>query len=164
MALKESDSETDCSVGAGVEIEMKGAKESLEESELPHCESDSENVFLDDYTGRATPQAVPALVAIAFIESSSFFPIPPDVLLLALPMVLPNPSKKWAHLCLLPARWASVTVGGLCGGTGLVIFFMIRWGRGACDRFLCPRANWIYRGHFLKSRRVLSAKWGLDLF
>ena len=41
----------------------------------------------------ATPQAVPALVFIAFIEPS-FFPIPPDVLLMALCFAHP---KRWAH-------------------------------------------------------------------
>ena len=50
----------------------------------------------------ATPQAVPALVFISFIESS-FFPIPPDVLLLALCFAHP---KKWAHF----AFWCTVVV------------------------------------------------------
>ena len=54
----------------------------------------------------STPQAVPALVAIAFIESS-FFPIPPDVLLLALCFAHP---KRWAHF----AFWC--TVGSVAGG------------------------------------------------
>ena len=53
-----------------------------------------------------TPQAVPALVAIAFIESS-FFPIPPDVLLMALCFAHP---KRWAHF----AFWC--TVGSVTGG------------------------------------------------
>jgi membrane protein YqaA with SNARE-associated domain len=53
-----------------------------------------------------TPQAVPALATIAFIESS-FFPIPPDVLLLALCFAHP---KKWAHF----AFWC--TVGSVTGG------------------------------------------------
>ena len=47
-----------------------------------------------------TPQAVPALVFIAFIESS-FFPIPPDVLLMALCFAHP---RKWAHF----AFWCTV--------------------------------------------------------
>ncbi len=54
----------------------------------------------------ATPQAVPALALIAFIESS-FFPIPPDVLLMALCFAHP---KKWAHF----AFWC--TVGSVAGG------------------------------------------------
>jgi membrane protein YqaA with SNARE-associated domain len=54
----------------------------------------------------ATPQAVPALVFIAFIESS-FFPIPPDVLLMALCFAHP---KRWAHF----AFWC--TVGSVAGG------------------------------------------------
>jgi hypothetical protein len=63
----------------------------------------------------ATPQAVPALVFIAFIESS-FFPIPPDVLLMALCFAHP---KRWAHF----AFWCtvgSVTEAYLDGGLGML--------------------------------------------
>lgn len=52
------------------------------------------------------PHAVPILFAISFIESS-FFPIPPDVLLIALCFSKP---QKWAKLAL----WC--TVGSVLGG------------------------------------------------
>ncbi len=57
----------------------------------------------------AGPNALFALVAVAFAESS-FFPIPPDILLI--PMILARPARAWrlAALCTL----ASVT-GGLLG-------------------------------------------------
>jgi membrane protein YqaA with SNARE-associated domain len=57
----------------------------------------------------AGPNAVPALLGVAFIESS-FFPIPPDVLLI--PMMLAQPRQAWrlAAFCTL----ASV-IGGLLG-------------------------------------------------
>jgi membrane protein YqaA with SNARE-associated domain len=57
----------------------------------------------------AGPNALWALVAVSFVESS-FFPIPPDILLI--PMILARPRQAWrmAVLCTL----ASV-VGGLLG-------------------------------------------------
>ena len=56
-----------------------------------------------------TRYGLPALVLIAFMESS-FFPIPPDILLI--PLVLGAP-KLWARL----AAWCTVAsvVGGLLG-------------------------------------------------
>jgi len=56
-----------------------------------------------------TPYALPALVALAFAESS-FFPIPPDVLLIALCMGRPRQSFRFAFWCSI----ASVT-GGMLG-------------------------------------------------
>ncbi|HQF40479.1 MAG TPA: hypothetical protein PK322_15295 [Opitutaceae bacterium] len=56
-----------------------------------------------------TPYGVPALFALAFVESS-FFPIPPDVLLIALCMGAPKKSFKYAGWCAL----ASV-LGGIGG-------------------------------------------------
>ncbi|MFZ9682347.1 MAG: YqaA family protein, partial [Cephaloticoccus sp.] len=53
-----------------------------------------------------TPYGVVALVLIAFAESS-FFPIPPDVLLLALCMGAPKRSFKFALWC---------AVGSVAGG------------------------------------------------
>jgi len=47
-----------------------------------------------------TPYGVPALAAIAFAESS-FFPIPPDVLLIALCMGAPRRSFRFAFWCSL---------------------------------------------------------------
>jgi membrane protein YqaA with SNARE-associated domain len=57
----------------------------------------------------AGPNALPALLAVSFAESS-FFPIPPDILLV--PMILARPRRAWrlAALCML----ASVA-GGLLG-------------------------------------------------
>lgn len=56
-----------------------------------------------------TPYGVPALFAIAFVESS-FFPIPPDVLLIALCMGAPKKGFRFAAWCAL----ASV-LGGVAG-------------------------------------------------
>src|SRR6478736_147898 len=57
----------------------------------------------------AGPNALPALLIISFVESS-FFPIPPDILLI--PMILARPRQAWrlAALCTL----ASVA-GGMVG-------------------------------------------------
>lgn len=57
----------------------------------------------------ATPYAVPALIVLAFAESS-FFPIPPDVLLIAMTFAAP---RRWA----VYAAWCSLAsvVGGIAG-------------------------------------------------
>ena len=57
----------------------------------------------------AGPGAVPTLAAIAFIESS-FFPIPPDVLLI--PMIIAAPNRAWRLAAIATA--ASV-IGGYLG-------------------------------------------------
>ena len=65
----------------------------------------------------AHPRALWALGIIAFVESS-FFPIPPDVLMI--PMILARPSRAW--VIALVATVASV-VGGLFGYfIGAVLF------------------------------------------
>ncbi len=65
----------------------------------------------------AHPRALWALAIIAFVESS-FFPIPPDILMI--PMILARPSRAWAIA--LVATVASV-VGGLFGYfIGAVLF------------------------------------------
>jgi membrane protein YqaA with SNARE-associated domain len=56
-----------------------------------------------------TPYAVPALFILAFAESS-FFPVPPDVLLIALAISIPARSFRYALICSV----ASVT-GGMLG-------------------------------------------------
>jgi len=63
----------------------------------------------------ATPYALPALVALSFAESS-FFPVPPDVLLIALCFCNP---RRWLSL----AAWctAASVVGGMLG-------YFIGWG------------------------------------
>ena len=54
----------------------------------------------------ATPYAMPALFIIAFVESS-FFPIPPDVLLIAMVVAVPAGWLRFALLC---------SVGSVLGG------------------------------------------------
>ena len=65
----------------------------------------------------AGPNALAAMLVVSFVESS-FFPIPPDILLI--PMILARPRDAWrlAALCML----ASVA-GGLLGyATGYFLF------------------------------------------
>ena len=62
-----------------------------------------------------TPYAVPALAILAFTESS-FFPIPPDVLLIALTLSVPSNALWYASVCSV----ASV-LGGMMG-------YAIGWG------------------------------------
>ena len=45
-----------------------------------------------------TPYGIPALFILAFVESV-FFPIPPDVLLIALCVALPLKSFRYAAIC-----------------------------------------------------------------
>jgi membrane protein YqaA with SNARE-associated domain len=54
-----------------------------------------------------TPYGTPALFVLAFAESS-FFPVPPDVLLIALSLSLPRKSFRYALVC---------TIGSVLGGT-----------------------------------------------
>ncbi len=56
-----------------------------------------------------TPYAVPALFLLSFAESS-FFPVPPDVLLIALAISVPARSFRYACICVV----ASV-LGGVLG-------------------------------------------------
>ncbi len=61
-----------------------------------------------------TPYAVPALFILAFTESS-FFPVPPDVLLIALAISISRKSFKYAAICLVGS-----VLGGILGyGIGL---------------------------------------------
>jgi membrane protein YqaA with SNARE-associated domain len=53
-----------------------------------------------------TQYAVPALFLLAFSESS-FFPVPPDVLLIALAIAIPAKSFRYAAIC---------TIGSVLGG------------------------------------------------
>jgi len=53
-----------------------------------------------------TPYGVPVLFVLAFAESS-FFPVPPDVLMIALAISIPRKSFKFAVIC---------TVGSVLGG------------------------------------------------
>lgn len=56
-----------------------------------------------------TPYAVPALFVLAFSESS-FFPVPPDVLLIALAISIPRKSFYYALICSLGS-----ILGGILG-------------------------------------------------
>ena len=61
-----------------------------------------------------TPYGIPALFILAFAESS-FFPVPPDVLLIALAISIPNKSLKFAAVCAVGS-----VLGGILGyGIGL---------------------------------------------
>ncbi len=61
-----------------------------------------------------TPKAPAALFGVAFIESS-FFPIPPDVLLIAMTMAQPKKWLRYATIC---------TVGSVCGA---FLGYLIGW-------------------------------------
>ncbi len=65
----------------------------------------------------AGPRAVAALIVVAFVESS-FFPIPPDILLI--PMVLAAPRKAWRYAVI--ATLASVAGGFLGYAIGYFLF------------------------------------------
>lgn len=67
-----------------------------------------------------TPYAVPALFMLAFAESS-FFPVPPDVLLIALAISVPQKSFKYAAICTIGS-----VLGGVLGyGIGLYGYDML---------------------------------------
>lgn len=74
-----------------------------------------------------TPYAVPALMTMSFAEAS-FFPIPPDILLLAMCFSTPKKSFKFAFYCL---------VGSVLGGMlGYYIGYAL-W--GSVSHFFIPR-------------------------
>jgi membrane protein YqaA with SNARE-associated domain len=61
-----------------------------------------------------TPYAVPALYLLAFAESS-FFPVPPDVLLITLALSIPARAFRYAAICTIGS-----VIGGVVGyGIGL---------------------------------------------
>jgi membrane protein YqaA with SNARE-associated domain len=61
-----------------------------------------------------TPYAIPALFILSFSESS-FFPVPPDVLLITLAISIPKKAFKYALICLVGS-----VLGGILGyGIGL---------------------------------------------
>lgn len=61
-----------------------------------------------------TPYGVPALFVLAFAESS-FFPVPPDVLLIALAIAIPTRAFRYALVC---------SVGSILGG---MLGYVIGW-------------------------------------
>ncbi len=56
-----------------------------------------------------TPYAIPALFILAFAESS-FFPVPPDVLLITLAISIPGKSFRYAAICAIGS-----VLGGILG-------------------------------------------------
>ena len=101
-----------------------------------------------DWTMRlaARPNALPALGVVSFIESS-FFPIPPDAMML--PMVLARPDRAWTIA--LVATVTSV-VGGIAGyAIGYYLFETI--GRSVIELYG-------YQNGF-EAFRAAYAEWGL---
>ena len=67
-----------------------------------------------------TPYGIPALFLLSFSESS-FFPVPPDVLLIALAISIPKKSFKFAMICTMGS-----VLGGVLGyGIGLYGYEMV---------------------------------------
>jgi len=95
----------------------------------------------------ASPRAPYALALIALAESS-FFPIPPDVMLA--PMVLTRPERTWRYAGICAA---SSVIGGIGG-------YMIGYG-------LAPVAHWILAATGMANAeiwlRAEFAKWGLGV-
>jgi membrane protein YqaA with SNARE-associated domain len=92
----------------------------------------------------AKPQAPWALAAVSFAESS-FFPVPPDIMLV--PMVLAAPEKAWRYAAVCTA---SSVVGGMLGyliGSALYDslgqWLIALYGYGqALDTFRAAYAEW----------------------
>jgi len=94
----------------------------------------------------ASPRATWWLAGIAFAEAS-FFPIPPDALLI--PMALARPDRAWrfALICLL----GSVTGGALGYFIGYAVF----------DQLARPLIEFYGYGPRFAAFQALYAKWGL---
>ena len=71
-----------------------------------------------------TPYAVPALVVLALLEAS-VFPIPPDVLLLALALSVPKKALRYAAWC---------TLGSVVGGVLGYVIGLTLW--SSVDQFI----------------------------
>jgi membrane protein YqaA with SNARE-associated domain len=102
---------------------------------------------LYDWTLRwaATPYALPALAVLSFVESS-FFPVPPDVLLIAICFSTP---ARWFRL----AFWctAASVLGGLLG-------YAIGW--GLWDAVGQPLVRFYHGEQVVESVRVWYAQYG----
>jgi membrane protein YqaA with SNARE-associated domain len=89
-----------------------------------------------------TPYGMPALFLLAFAESS-FFPIPPDVLLIALGLSIPKKAFKYAAVC---------TIGSVLGG---VFGYFLGWqfwelAKGILFKYIDPAGFEIVRNYFIK--------------
>lgn len=89
-----------------------------------------------------TPYGTPALFLLAFAESS-FFPIPPDVLLIALSLSIPKKAFKYAAVC---------TLGSVLGG---VFGYFLGWqfwelAKGILFKYIDPAGFEIVRNYFIK--------------
>lgn len=103
---------------------------------------------LYDWTMRlaARPNALPALGVVSFVESS-FFPIPPDAMIL--PMVLARPDRAWA---IALVATATSVLGGIAGyAIGYYLFETI--GRAIIEAYG-------YEEQF-DAFRATYAEWGL---
>ncbi|MGH7073239.1 MAG: YqaA family protein [Stellaceae bacterium] len=96
----------------------------------------------------ASGRAEPALAVVAFVESS-FFPIPPDLLLI--PMILAAPRKAWRYALIATA--ASVVGGYLGYAIGYFLFATL--GRpilqfyGIMDRYDALQAAYAHWGMWI---------------
>jgi membrane protein YqaA with SNARE-associated domain len=94
----------------------------------------------------ASPRAPWWLAAVAFAESS-FFPIPPDVLLV--PMALARPDRAW--------RFALIcTIGSVCGGA--LGYFI---GYEVFDQLAKPVLDLYGYGDKFAAFQAMYAEWGL---
>jgi len=85
---------------------------------------------------------MPALFLLAFAESS-FFPIPPDVLLIALSLSIPKKAFKYAAVC---------TLGSVLGG---VLGYFLGWqfwelAKGILFQYIDPAGFEVVRNYFIK--------------
>lgn len=94
-----------------------------------------------------TPQSLAALLLIAFAESS-FFPVPPDVLLIAVVAAAPPAWLRAAGLCTLGS------VAGAALGYGIGYGFMATIGQGIVDFYHAQR-------HWTRVVELYNGTWGL---
>ncbi len=89
-----------------------------------------------------TPYGIPALFLLAFAESS-FFPIPPDVLLIALSLSIPKKAFKYAAVC---------TIGSVLGGAGGYLIGWQFWGlaKGILFNYIDPAGFESVRNYFIR--------------
>jgi len=89
-----------------------------------------------------TPYGTPALFLLAFAESS-FFPIPPDVLLIALSLSIPKKAFRYASVC---------TIGSVLGG---MFGYLLGWqfwelAKGILFNYIDPAGFEDIRTYFIK--------------